>query len=91
MERILLKNTKKGVDLILITEDSEIFKRSLFYLMKCLTNIGSIVEFGSAEFLKKHSSDLSKNCSFHSVIPEILLKAESKVKKKIHGLITEGR
>lgn len=89
--RMILENTsEKGVDIILTTQASEIFQGSLNFILKCVTDRGHFIELGTAEFLTLHHIYSSKNCSFHSVMPNKLLNASSQLKKRIHRLITKG-
>lgn len=90
MERSIKKITKtKGVDVILITDASELIESSFYYITQCLSDGGIFIEFGEIPS-KRNFSESNKIYSFHSVTPQYLLKVNSTVKYEIHRLVTEG-
>lgn len=85
-----MKNTKKkGVDVILITDPSDLIDSSFYYITQCLSDGGTLIEFGTIPS-KRNFTESNKIYSFHTVTPQYLLKANSIVKDEIHRLVTEG-
>lgn len=87
-----MKNTnRKGVDIIFTTKAREIFDGSLFYILRNLSDGGNFIEMGGAEILKMQPTECNKSYSFHSVMPDKLLKLPRKHKREINKLLNEGR
>lgn len=90
-EKFIFPQTKKkGVDIIVTTQPSEVLQSSLHSILKCLTEGGKFIVVGTSELLKMPPINLNKNYSFHNVLPQTILNAVNELKQEIHGFVTQG-